>query len=186
MKKLLLVSMITLLGILLDSNVMGQTNQVTQGLSLGMPELNLVSSISPIISLELTTAVAGQAVLSSKSDSTARIKISSVIAEGKTRTLSAKVSVGTVPAGTELKLIAKNPNGSFVGNMGSLGAVAVLSGSDAPIVTSIGSCYSGVADDDGYVLKYTWGLLAGTGSYANVRATTGTSVTVTLTLSAGL
>ena len=186
MKKSLLFMMITLLGILLSSKLMGQSNTAAQGLSLGMPELNLVSSITPTISLELTTAIAGQAVLSSKSDSTARIKISSVIAEGKTRTLSAKVTVGTVPSGTELKLVARNPNASFVGTKGALGTETVLTASDSPIITQIGSCYSGVADDDGYVLRYTWGLLAAAGSYANVRASSGSLVTVTLTLSAGL
>lgn len=164
---------------------MGQVNTASQGLLLGMPQVNLLSSITGTISLELTTATAGEAVLQSKSDESARLKISSVITEGAPRILSAKVSSG-VPAGTELKLVAMTGTGAvFGGTPGVFSGEATLNAiSDVNIITGIGSCYSGITDDDGYKLKYTWGLLASAGSYANVRATgTATSVTVTLTLS---
>ena len=185
MKKSLFVLSIALLGTLLSSNVIGQ-NFATTALTLGMPQLNLLSSISGPISLQLTTTIAGEAVEASKSDSTARLRISSVIAEAKPRTLSAKVSAG-VPAGTLLKLEAKNPTGAtFGGTKGVYSGIVTLSESDANIITGIGSCYSGTATDDGYKLKYTWALIGGLGSYADVRATAGASVTVTLTLSAPL
>jgi len=190
MKKLLLVLMIVLLGTLLGSHVMGQDNNaVNNSLSLGMPELNLLSSISGVVNLQLTTAIAGEAVASSATDQAARVKISSVVSGTQTRTLSAKVTTGTVPAGTALKLMALTPNSSFGGTPGTLvGSDVLLSTvSDANIITGIGSCYSGVAADDGYVLKYTWGLNNPATTYGDVRAVSGgTSVTVTLTLSAGI
>lgn len=185
MKKLLHVLMITLLGSLLCSNVMGQVNTSPQLLSLGMPEISLLSSVTGTINLQLTTATAGLAVKSKVADSTARVRISSVITSA-TRTLSA--SVTSVPAGTYLKLMAQPTLGTvFGGTPGILGAEAQLSAVDSPIITGIGSCYSGVLANDGYVLRYTWGLDNPASNYGAVRATgAGTTVTVTLTLTAAI
>ena len=184
MKKKLLVLSIALLGSLFGSYVMGQVNISSNSLNLGMPELSLLSASSTSVNLVLTTAIAGEAVLSSISDESARLKISSVITSA-TRTLSASVSA--VPAGTTLTLQAQAPNGnSFGGTLGEYAAAQPLpTTGSATIITAIGSCYSGTAVDDGYKLKYTWGLLNPESTYANVRATgTGVTVTVTLTLTA--
>ena len=184
MKKKLLVLSIALLGSLFGSHVMGQ-NTSTNSLNLGMPELSLLSASSTSVNLVLTTAIAGEAVLSSISDESARLKISSVITSA-TRTLSASVSA--VPAGTTLTLQAQTPNGSFGGTQGEYSAAQTLpTTGSATIITAIGSCYSGTAADDGYKLKYTWGLLDPALNYANVRATgAGVMVTVTLTLTAAI
>jgi hypothetical protein len=189
MKKLFFVFSITLLGTLFGSQVMGQDNQATtNGLSLGMPELNLLNSASAAINLVLTTTVAGQAVKSFVADSTARLKISSIVAGSLTRTLSAQVTTGTIPAGTTLKLRAQTPNTNFGGTPGTLvgSDVTLSTGSGASIITGIGSCYSGTIADDGYKLKYTWGLDNPAATYGLIRASNGSAVTVTLTLSAGL
>jgi hypothetical protein len=85
--------------------------------------------------------------------------------------------------------MALTPNSSFGGTPGTLvGSDVLLSTvSDANIISGIGSCYSGVAADDGYVLKYTWGLDNPASTYGQIRATgAAVSVTVTLTLSAGI
>ena len=186
MKKIITVLCICLLGTLSVSRVMGQVT--TNDLSLGMPELNLLSSLNTPVSLVLTTAVAGEAVLSSISDENSRLKISSIIAEGKTRTISAKITAGGVPAGTTLTMIAMAPNTNFGGTPGILvGTDVTLSTSaDASIISAIGSCYSGTTGDDGYKLKYTWGLNNPASTYGAIRASAGSAVTITLTLSAGL
>lgn len=183
MKKTLLALSITLIGIFLSSQVMGQT--ATNNLSLGMPEVLLVKSNAAQINLTLSPQEAGLAVQPSLSDSTARVLISSVVSGVQTRTLNASVTSGTVPPGTYLKLIALTPNGSFVGTAGTLGAEVELGAVAQTIVSGIGTCYSGTAADDGYGLKYTFGIPAATGSYASIRATAGTAVTVTLTLTEG-
>ncbi len=188
MKKTLLILSITLLGILMGSNVLGQVNNagpITQNLSLGMPEVSLLAASATTVNLQLTTATAGLAVKASVADSSARLKISSVITSA-TRTLSATVSA--VPPGTSLTLQAQTPNSNFGGTPGTfLPAAALPTTGSATIITGIGSCYSGTATDDGYHLKYTWGLLDPAANYAAVRATgAGTTVVVTLTISAAI
>lgn len=184
MKKVIFILSISLLGAFCSSQVMGQTS--TQNLTLGMPEVLLVAASATPINLILTTTTAGNAVQSSVSDNTARLKISSVIMQGKTRVLTA--SVDAVPAGTTLKLAAEAPNANFKGTQGSFSTAAVLpTTGSANIITAIGSCYSGTVADDGYVLNYTWGLNDPATNYGLVRATGAgtTTAVVTLTLSAG-
>jgi len=188
MKKTLLILSITLLGILMGSNVLGQVNNagpINQNLSLGMPEVSLLAASAATISLQLTTGTAGLAVKASVADSSARLKISSVITSS-TRTLSATVSA--VPPGTTLTLQAQTPNASFGGTQGTFLSAAVLPTTGSTnIITGIGSCYSGIAADDGYHLKYTWALLDAKANYQDVRATgAGTTVVVTLTISAAV
>lgn len=162
-------------------SALGQTNTATTNLSLGISEVSLLQASASTIILQLSQQSAGLPVEASKSDSTARLKASSVITS-TTRNLSAKITSGTVPAGTILKLIAQTPNASFVGSPGTLNAAVTLDNTDRTIVSAIATCYTGTGTSDGYPLKFTFAL--STSSYADLRATTGTSITVTLTLSA--
>ena len=187
MKKTLLVLSITLLGSLFGTHVMGQTTQTSiQNLTLGMPEVLLVSASSTPVSLVLTTNIAGNAVAQSASNNSARLLISSVILVDQTRKLTAKVNA--VPDGTTLTLQAQTPSTNFTGTPGVYADAQTLSTTgEATIITAIGSCYSGTTVGDGYVLNYTWGLNDPATNYGLVRATgTGTTTAVvTLTLSAG-
>lgn len=184
MKKTLLVLCITFIGTLACFNAIGQT--ASNELTLGMPEVLLLNSNSAAVNLTLTPQDAGEAVVSSVTSSAARLLISSVVSGTQTRNLSAMVTTGTIPAGTILKLQATAPNANFIGTAGTLGAEVELDGVTAKsIITAIGTCYSGTSADDGYVLKYTYGIPESTTDYGLIRASGGSSVTVTLTLSAG-
>lgn len=188
MKKTLLILSIALLGVFLSSPVMGQTNNsgaITQNLSLGLREVALLSASATPISLVLVPDAVGLAVKSSVSDSSARLIISSVITSA-TRTLSASVSA--IPPGTTIKMQALVPNTNFKGTQGTYLPAATLpltSGTAVDIITGIGSCYSGNATGDGYRLRYIWGLNLAE-DYSLVKASGGTSVTVTLTISAAV
>ncbi len=184
MKKLTLIISLIGLFVFINTNIWAQgPATTTQDITLGMPELCLVSASQGGISLELTTNVAGEAVESSKSDSTSYVVVSSIIASGETRVLNAKVDAN-VPSGTTLSVFAKDPNPSNSdGNLGTSASELVLTQVDQPIVSAIGSCYTGTGATDGYNLRYTWATVPG--SYENLVATGSTVVTVTLTLSAG-
>lgn len=160
------------------------TNTATNVVSLGMPEVYLLASNSPTVNLTLTPQTAGNAVVSSVSDSTARILISSVIAESQPRTMTAAISNGSVPAGTTLKLVARTPNSNFIGTAGTFASEITLSSTNQNLITGIGTCYSGTSADDGYKMRYTYGLPTSTSAYDQIRASGGTSITITFTLSA--
>jgi hypothetical protein len=167
---------------LMSDQVLGaDSNVATSTVTLGLPEVALLKVNAGVITLTLEHQDAGESVEPSKSDSTARLLVSSVI-RSSARTLSAKITSGSVPAGTQLSLTAMTPNTSFVGTSGTLGSQVVLDATDRTIVTGIGTCYSGTNTNDGFPLKYTFALAEG--AYGSLRATTGTQVVVTLTLTA--
>ncbi len=157
-------------------------NQAVANLSLGVTEVSLLKINSGVISLLLNQRDAGMSIETSNADSSARLIVSSLISSVP-RTLTAHISSGAVPQGTYLMLAAQIPNSTFVGSWGSLGAPINLDETDRPIVTNIESCYSGTTAFDGYPLKFIFGLDLNTTSYGLIRATVGSSVTVTLTLS---
>ncbi len=187
MKKIIIV--IGMIGglFLSSTQVQAQSNVAAHSVSLGLPEVALLATGGSGINLTLSAASsAGEAVEQSIADSSAYVQFSSVISDASPRTLSAKYT-GTMPAGTTLSAMVLAPNSNAVGTTGTLVATDVtISAVDATLITDIGSCYSGTANDDGYRMRYTWGLDNPAANYADIRATAAANITVTLTLTAAL
>jgi hypothetical protein len=160
------------------------SNSATATVILGVSEVSLIKTSADVINLQLKQQDAGLSVEASASDSTARMLISSVISTSQNRTLSAKITAGTVPAGTHLELSALQPNANFVGDPGKFNSPTILDGTDKPIITDIASCYSGTAATDGYMLKFSYALDLNPTTYGALRASLGTQVVVTFTLTA--
>lgn len=158
------------------------SNKAEANLTLGVTEVALVRVNTQVINLQLVQREAGLSVEVSKSDSSARLYLSSLISSDP-RTLSARISEGVVPEGTFLQLEAMKPNENFVGPWGTLGPIITLDNTDRSFVTNITSCYSGIGTEDGYPLKFVFTLDADNSSYGQIRASTGTNVVVTITLS---
>lgn len=162
-----------------------QKNECVTELSLGVSEVSLIKATSVVISLQLKQRDAGLSLETSTSDSTARLLISSVVSE-QPRTLSARISDGVVPPGTQLQLEALPPNVNFVGDAGLYSAPIILDQTDKPFVTQITTCYSGTDLTDGYSLKFIFTLNADPSTYGSIRATSTSSVSVTITLTAAI
>ena len=158
------------------------SNTANATLILGVTEVSLVKASEGVINLQLNQRDAGMSIETSKSDSTARLLMSSVISTDARRVLSAKITSGIVPPGTQLKLVALQPNANFVGDFGTLSSPVTIGDVDMPIVTGIATCYSGTDPSDGFPLKFIYAL--DEGSYGSIRAQSGGQVVVTLTLTA--
>lgn len=186
MKKFILALGVLAICLSMGMKMQAQTNTADHSITLGLPEVALLGTQSGPVDLQLSGALAaGEAIEASISDATSYIQFSSVISASK-RTLYAKI-IGTVPAGTYLKAMAMDPGVNASGDFGTLIATDVtLSNVDSPLVTDIGSCYSGTAASDGYNLKYTWGLDNPGDNYADIRATESAAIIVTLTITAAI
>lgn len=160
------------------------TNTTTTVLSLGVTEVSLLKVSDGVVSIQLGQREAGLPLESTRSDSTARLLISSVISSSATRTLTAKITSGTVPVGTHIDVVAMQPNASFTGEHGTFAPPVTLDGTDRPIITGIATCYSGKEASDGYPLKFTYGIDQNSSAYGSIRATVGAQIVVTFTLTA--
>jgi hypothetical protein len=160
------------------------SNSASTSVVLGVSEVSLIKTSADVINLQLKQQDAGMSVETSASDSTARLLISSVISTSQNRILSAKITAGSVPTGTHLNLTALQPNANFAGDAGKLMPPTTLDGTDRPIITDIATCYSGTSATDGYMLKFNYALDLNPTTYGSLRASLGTQVVVTFTLTA--
>ncbi|MDD2612751.1 MAG: hypothetical protein PHR38_08185 [Bacteroidales bacterium] len=183
-KNSLTLYMIMFVGLLMPFNAIGQTamSNVTLGIN-GTALLGITTGASVALSLG-GAAEAGAPIQEASADSTARLRISSLTSLDSTRTISASISTGMskmTTSNTELLVRLGDPNANFsnAGNKGTLIATPiVLSGTDAPVVTGIKTCWSGTGADDGYRIIYTFRRKALATTFSSPGA-----ITVTYTLS---
>lgn len=151
-------------------------------ITLGVQDFCLIDTNHAPVAMILSASVAGTQV-ASVSNSDMYVKISSVVPGNTNRKITARVSGGTIPAGTRLTLLAAqsvNLNGG--GRRGVVVATPiVLSAIDQDLVTGVGSCYTGTGYTDGYRLTYTWAPYLPATNYQLLQSTT-TPVVITVVL----
>lgn len=89
------------------------------------------------------------------------LNYSSVIQNNTTNTISASLATGDLPAEVSIKLIVSPDAGGGYGQVGKPTMPIFLSTHPQPIITDIGSCYTGIGNDKGHLLKFTWELNSG-------------------------
>lgn len=159
-----------LMGLGLSNNANSQS--ATQNLSLTVDGSALLAVVgtgeninSPAVSISLAGASeAGAEVMTSAENQDTRLRISSLVESGKTRTVSASILPALTGAGTTLSLELIKPATFLpaVANGGTSSGVQDLTdGSTKDLVTGITTCWSGIADGNGYTLKYVFAKAAG-------------------------
>ena len=158
----------------------GQDSKVaTQSVDLQVAGSALLAVSGPAVHLILAGAVeAGDAIQESAENQETRLRISSLVTDGESRSITAKISEALV--GTTLGVELKEPNGNFVNpeNRGSLTGQKTLSNeTDATLAEGIKTCWSGKTEGDGYVIRYIYKAIP------NAPILKSTTITVTYTIS---
>lgn len=187
MKKSILTSCVLLLAAIATPFVaMGaDTNVATSTVSLTIDGSALLAiQTGSAISMSLGGATqAGAAVQSVSADTTARLRISSLVSGATTRSITAILGTDMTASHTELLVQLLSPNTNFTNpnNKGTLTSPETLltSASAITLATGIGTCWSGTTSDDGYPIAYTFRRKAGESLF-----TTPGDIVVTYTLSA--
>jgi hypothetical protein len=139
----------------------------------------LLAVAGPPVKLVLAGAVeAGGAIQASVENDLTRLRISSQVNNGEVRNITAKISEPLV--GTTLHVELGQPNGNFVypESKGTLTGLKELSDqTDVTLAEGVGTCWSGTADGDGYVIKYQFKAIP------NAPILRSATITVTFTIS---
>jgi len=153
-------------------------------ITLSVNDYCLIETNHAPVSLTLSSPVVGASV-TQVSNSDMFLKISSITWWIFRRTVSAKISSGSVPAGTTLQLVAANcTTTNSGGRLGTTTGTINLSSTDQQILKSIGTCYTGTGYNDGYQLTYTWVPTTVAADYDLISATTSpVNITVVFTIS---
>lgn len=169
-----------IIGFLTPFTAIGQDSRVaTQPVTLQVAGSALLAVSGPEVSLVLAGAVeAGEAIAASIENDETRLRISSLVNDEESRSITAKISEELV--GTQLYVELLDPNTNFVypENKGTLNGQQLLSNeSEATLVEGIKTCWSGKTDGDGYVIKYTYEAIP------NAPILKSATITVTYTIS---
>ena len=122
--------------------------------------------------------VAGNPITAPASNSAFNLVYSSIKKVGDTRKIS--VVASQTVAGVDVTVAAATPTGT--GTVGA-GSSKTLTATSQPLITAIGSCYTGITGASGSALTYTFALATTGTTYADLVAnTTGTAMVVTYTL----
>ena len=169
---------------MLTTNLWAQVWTAGDNVTLNIPEFALIETNYAPVSLSLTTSTAGAAV-TSVSNSDLFVKISSLTPGATDREITAKISSGTIPAGTKLTLVsAACTTTNSGGDLGTVNSTPiVLSAIDQVLALGISSCYTGTGYNDGFQMTFTWSPDSPATNYSLLQSDT-YNITVVFTLSA--
>jgi len=186
MNKFQIAYILILISVLFSERIVAQSYTAGDQITLGVQDFCLIDTNHAPVALTLSASVAGTPV-ASVSNSDMYVKISSVVPGNTNRKITARLSGGTIPAGTRLTLLAAlsvNLNGG--GRRGIVVATPIiLNATDQDLVTGVGSYYTGTGYTDGYRLTYTWAPYLPATNYQLIQSTTTPKViTIVLTITA--
>ncbi|WBV58986.1 hypothetical protein PFY12_07845 [Chryseobacterium camelliae] len=192
MKRLnLSVMVLSIAFVAISANVKAQDDKDdTHTIAVGIPEVALVdieSATSKNISMGFTAPTeAGLPLTTPADNSTLWLNYSSIktsTGADTSRTISVKLS--PVIVGVDVKVAAAAYSGSGEGTVGTPSSPLTLTTTDQPILTGIGSVYTGNGVSNGHNLTYSvnYGTTGGTAVYADLVANPTASTTVTYTIS---
>ena len=172
-KKFLTLGIILLAGLLMPTTLVGQTtdtNKATQDVTLSISTSALLAiKTGSSISMALGGATqAGAPVQSQAIDQTSRLRISNLVEGTTQRKITASIDKDFSSTNTQLKVQLLAPNTNFHNGYGTLtGSDQILTTTSISLATDIVTCWSGVTDDDGYKINYTFEHITEAGGYSN-------------------
>lgn len=178
-----IIFILLITGISAWSPIFGQVlthGQVVDIVTVKVDPVAEISTNGASVIMTLTTTVPGQGVVT-VTNSDIWVRITSVLPLWfLRRRIYARLDT-PLPPGTVLTI--KPNSATTVHGTGTLGtpisSPITLNYNDQTIVSGIGSCSTGTAPGDGYRINLTWK----SGTYSQIRATTGQTVTIVFTIS---
>ena len=164
--------------LLLTSSLWAQTS-ATNTLNLHLPTVALLD-IAPnggSITLSLNTPNEAGSPLTGTNDSSKWLNLTSAVASGSSRYITAHLSAGNIPAGLGLRFTTTAYSGNGAGALGSGGGSILLNSLPQTIVSGIGGAYTGDGTGNGYNLNYALEIQ----NYAQLQHDLSTVITVTFT-----
>ncbi|HKI90250.1 MAG TPA: hypothetical protein VKA38_14575 [Draconibacterium sp.] len=128
---------------------------------LSLPEVTLVDiepGLNNSINFSVSPALNGgdSPTIQNTSNETLWINYTSALPDGQnTRSINAEISQGTLPEGISLYLEASPFSGTGDGQLGISAGKTELTNAPSPIITDIGSCYTGDGVSNGHQLTFS-------------------------------
>ncbi len=173
-----------IISLLLAASTEAQVFTAGDEITLNISEYALIDSNHAPIVMTMGTSTAGAPVVS-VTNSDLFVKISSITPGGTDREITAKISSGTIPAGTTLTLVSADcTTTNSGGDLGTANTIPItLTSIDQVLVSFISTCYTGTGYNDGYQMTFEWSPVDLTANYSLISSGS-YNITVVFTLSA--
>lgn len=164
------------------------TNTNEHNVIINIPEvalLDLEATNGTTVALNPTAPTeAGLALSFPVTNSSIWLNYSSIVGSNieSSRNVTAQITSGTVPSGTNLKIIVATYTGNGDGLMGTPTAPVFLTNVAQNIITGIGSSYTGNGINNGHNLQYTLDLLPSAEAYGLLDFDFNETIVITYTL----
>jgi hypothetical protein len=159
-------SIVLLLGIIIGEIAYAQqppkigfdTNETKLPVMLGIPPKANLSLVGKDLQLSLAPTEDAVTQRITPREASIWINYSSVVEPSSTNSIYVSMGMSNVPAEITIKLKIDPYVGNGSGQMGTPTQPIILGSFPQPIITNIGSCYTGKGEGSGHKLTYSWEL----------------------------
>lgn len=144
-----------------NSYVYSQWESGQINVHLSLPEVTLVDiepALDNSINFTVSPALKGgeSPVIQETANQTLWLNYTSALSDGRnSRSINAEISQGTLPEGISLYLEASSYAGTGAGQLGTPTGKIELSGTPGPLISNIGSCFTGDGINNGHQLTFS-------------------------------
>lgn len=139
-------------------NTTFDTNATKLPVMLGIPAKANISLAGKDLQLSLSSSQDEVTQRVTPREGSIWINYSSVVNPLSTNSIFVSLGLGNIPAEISIKLKIDPYQGNGSGELGTPTAPIILSTFPQPIITNIGSCYTGQGEGQGHKLTYSWQL----------------------------
>jgi hypothetical protein len=142
----------------LHTTAQNKDNTAKMPVQMVIPPSAKLSMISSDLKFSIFEGKGKERKLASSVIDSVWMNYSSIIEYNNPNSICASFGPGDIPAEIAIKLTVKPDVGAGNGQVGTPGEPIYLSTFPQPIITNIGSCYTGQGNNKGHLLIFTWEL----------------------------
>jgi hypothetical protein len=131
-------------------------NETTVPVQLSIPPKASIQLSGSDLNFDFVPGKGTQQLITPKSAGKLWINYSSIVDKNTTNSICASLNTNNLPAEITIKLYIGPDVGGGIGQTGIPVAPLILNSSPQPIITNIGSCFTGQGPNKGHLLTYTW------------------------------
>lgn len=142
---------------IISTNIIAQnSNQGKIPVLLDIPSKASIGIAGSDLNLSVKPGSTAEQKITPKSASKVWLNYSSVVEYGSTNSIYVSLNPGNLPAEISIQLTISKDAGGGSGQVGIPNSSIILRTSPQPIVTNIGTCYTGRGVNNGHLLSYSW------------------------------
>lgn len=141
---------------LVVSSALAEDNSSKIPIQMAIPPNTNLNLSSTLLNFSLYAIKDGKRVLHPSTIDSVWLNYSSIVEKNKSNTIYVNLASADIPAEISIKLKASYDAGQGNGQVGTPSETIILSEYPQPIITNVGSCFTGLGNQKGHLLVFSW------------------------------